>query len=444
MARVYLRPEYRITTLGVDCGKSSPSVSRAHFNSSSSFINRFSWSIPSLEQSNSPKLAAQSTFNRQIRLQNLPYELIDYILSFLDNCGPSLANYAARPSLNLTQSIPHPLKCLSLTCHTLRSLTIPRLFSFTCLDPATLSDFLSFIRSHDLNGRVFSVVAILKVSDKDHLTHPLWWARLLKTLPNVRWFSILAPPLELGSLMSISVPKAEVWAFNMPYHLLRLRRVSSPSTSENDVGVYPTEPSLFTFSEWDHLTLNEGSSLKAYSLYEYFLRKTPSLLASLKTNSEPSDLASQAASALFERLQSFTYIAIFPFYNHVDNVLKHVRRMTNLRTFVTQLSTRADVDAISDEHVDETRKVDMNDCWMELTTAYDLILHTVLYLAQEGQLQRWEAKDVSSISGIKDELVCKMEGRLGTDWIMESEGVWTRAPDTTPPAAMTFSDLHVP
>lgn len=423
---------YRISTLGVDCGKSPPSVSRTYSTSSQGLTSRSRFSECSSEPSHTTVSQAQHVARIRTQLQNLPNELIDYILGFLDGQGPSFLNYAARPSLNLTRSISRPLKCISLTCQVLRSLTVPRLFSYACLKPSALTAFLQFVRKNDLSCRIFSVVAILDNSD-NYLTHPLWWALLLKTLRNVIWFSILAPPLGLGSLLDIPVPDAESWAFNMPYHLFRLRRPLPLSFLDNKATLNAPESSLFTWSNWDQLSLNEGSCLKAYSIYEYFLRKTPSMLASVKPDPEPSDLTNCAAGMLFNRLQSFTYIAIFPFYNHVDNILKHVRQMTKLKVLVTQLSTRADVDAISDEHVDETKKVDMNDCWMELGTSYDLILHTVLYLAQQGQLQKWEAKDVSSNSGIKDELVSRTQGRLRDGWTMEAEGVWSRIHERSHP-----------
>lgn len=430
MATTHLCPGYRITTSGVDCGKAPPSISRAP-QSPSNPAGESLPAVPPFGSLHGGTAVAQHNSHARIQLHNLPTELIDYIFSFLDKQAPSSSGYTARPSLNLTHSRYHPLKCLSLTCKDFRLLTVPRLFVFACLDPATLTDFLRFVQDHDLGSRVQSIVAILGDPD-NYLTHPLWWARLLKSLKHVVWFSLLAPPATLGSILSVSVPQTEVWAFNMPYHLLRLHRPPPLSTLKSDSQPYGAESSLFSFCDWDELVLNEGSSLKAYSLYEYFLRETPSSFAAFKRDPKPEDRPGLTAAALFKRLQSFTYIAIFPFYNHAEEILKHVRDMTTLKTFVTQLSTRADVDAISDEHLDETKKVDMNDCWMELMTAYDLILHTVLYLAQVGQLQRWEAKDASSISAINDELVPKVQGRLGENWVMEGGGVWARAPKTSP------------
>ena len=169
----------------------------------------------------------------------------------------------------------------------------------------------------------------------------------------------------------------------------------------------------------DSFSINEGSSLKAYSQYEYFLRRTPSLMSALNLT------RSTDADAMFVNLSHFAYTAIFPFYNHVDEVLKSVRKMKNLKSFATKLCPEPDSNVVEDELADALGHIDINDAWMEFDTAYTLVAHTVIFLTVEGVLEEFHVDDVK-MEGIRENLEQVVSARLQEWWVYGGNGLWKR------------------
>ena len=58
---------------------------------------------------------------------------------------------------------------------------------------------------------------------------------------------------------------------------------------------------------------------------------------------------SAEADAMFARLTSFSFIAIFPFYNHTDEILKSVRKMKKLQKLFVKLCPEPDSTVLNDE-----------------------------------------------------------------------------------------------
>ena len=121
---------------------------------------------------------------------------------------------------------------------------------------------------------------------------------------------------------------------------------------------------------WTHVTLNEGSFLKAYGTYEYFERGPPSLVYSIKHAFAPTRAHKFAnfgmRRAYFPRsMQSFTYIAIFPFANHADFAL--------LLPHLTEVDLQFAPEPSSTILDDKSRigKAELSDCWQEMFSAYN-------------------------------------------------------------------------
>jgi len=179
---------------------------------------------------------------------------------------------------------------------------------------------------------------------------------------------------------------------------------------------------------WCSVTVNEGSSLKAYTTYEYFLRQTPSLMSALLTTK------SVDADILFRNLSSFSFVAIFPFYNHVDQILKCVRKMRRLKTLFVKLCPEPESNVLSDEIEDARGHIEVNDPWNEFETSYTLITHTVIYLTLEGDLEQFHADDVC-MQGIRDHLEQSVTKRLQQWWLYDGHGCWNKVPSIVAPEA---------
>ena len=362
---------------------------------------------------------------RAFPLTDLPSELIDHVFSFLDSAAPSDVKFNDHPTSTYTTAEDTPLKDLSRVSRRLRGIILPRLFANVRLDPYKLTPFLAFIHQHDLAKIVQTVVAQLQ-GPCNHL-HPAWWARLLNEV-STQSFTIICAPHIFAELVNTSIVGAEAWAFNMPYQLLRFRQPRQTPESPQDHISLIDLPSLFSARKWTELSVNEGSSLKAYTTYEYFLRRTPSLLATLHSS------RSTIADNLFANLESFNFTAIFPFYNHVDEILKSVRKMKNLKILRTKLCPEPDSTVLNDEIEAAGGHIDVNDPWNEFDTAYNLIAHSVLYLTLEGQLQELHIDDIK-MEGIRENIESSITQRLQEWWCYRGDGVWVRQTSPAEPVA---------
>ncbi|KAH0848835.1 hypothetical protein AYO21_08280 [Fonsecaea monophora] len=363
-----------------------------------------------------------------------PNEILSRIISFLDAPSPFDADILQKPKSGLIPfeseagieltSIPtslhrqHALKNLTLTCRLLRTLTLPVLFKHSVLHPLLLSDFLSFLKRHNLNQYVVSVVAHVP-GHYNHI-HPAWWARLLNEVPATR-FGIVAAPEILTELTGICSWTSDAWAFDMAFQILRLDQTLEAARTPID---YDDLPNFLVARPWQNMVVNEGSSLLAYTTYEFFLRRTPSLLTALHSNN------SAAGDALFNNLLSFDFISIFPFYNHVDEVLKSVRKMRRLRRLFVKLCPEPHSTVFRDEIELAGGAIDIHDPWNECETSWSLIAHSVVFLTTEGQLSELQMDDVK-VEGIRQRLEQNVSSLLQERWRYEDprSGIWRRIKD---------------
>lgn len=133
----------------------------------------------------------------------------------------------------------------------------------------------------------------------------------------------------------------------------------------------------------------------------------------------------QPYSCLLSNLTHFTYTAIFPFYNHVDTILKSVRLMPRLTHFTTKVCPEPESSVVEDELALALGHIDLNDAWMEFDTVYTLVAHTVIYLGLEGVLEEFRVDDVK-MEGIRENLEEVLSQRLQEWWNYAGAGVWRR------------------
>jgi hypothetical protein len=349
-------------------------------------------------------------------LAALPNELFDHLLEFLDHPCPSEVNWHQRPDLCISKSEAIDLKNLSLVSKSLRALTLRRLFAHVCLDPNQSPAFLDFVDQYTLAPHIRSIIARMTAPCR-LILHPLWWARLLNVIPALT-FTIICPPYVFAEFASTSIVDVDSWAFNMPFHVIRFRQSKLAAlrhTSFND------DHDLFGARPWTEFSINEGSCLKVYSQYEYFLRRTPSLMNAALLSPSPGLLV------MLAQLKKFTYTAIFPFYNHVDEVLKSIRKMWNLKHLRFRLCPDPGSSVIDDELADSKGHIDISDAWMEFNTGYSLVAHTARLLSVDHSLEEFQVEDVA-MEGIKDALIASINAITIPKMAHQGDGLWTRIP----------------
>ena len=222
------------------------------------------------------------------------------------------------------------------------------------------------------------------------------------------------------STLDVVGADTESWAFDIPLQVLHLeqdRRRHEPEVSSD-----AEEPqSLLSSRAWTSLLFNEGSSLRAYNHYEYFHFQVPSLFNrwGLMSFGQP-DVPWEAARASLDRLTSFHYVAVFPFYNHVSRVVSAIGMMTNLQSLTVQLAP-----AQSDNFETELKgSMDPSDPWMELETGYSIISFTIANQGNRGSLCKFVARDYGSL---RSELSNVVGGPMdNAGWVHDGQGTWNR------------------
>lgn len=360
-------------------------------------------------------------------LTTLPNELLDHILSHLStDPPPSSRNFRELPSHSLTASSDAPLKNISRVDKRCRALSLPRVFAHSRYELRYQTQFLDFLRQNDLGRHVKTVVVSVRTVYRGTET-PRWWKELLHELDPLS-VTVIAPPYIFADMADTTLYQKDGWAFNLPLQMMQFRQ---PAWDKPHPRVLePNEHDTFLNARpWTALSFNEGSSLSAYSTYEYFLLRVPSLMDTWGQSLSSPPATPQSAITPFialARLTSFHYTAIFPFYNHTNLVLKLLRTMTSLRSFALQLSPGPG-STILDEESARSSALDANDPWMELETSYALVAHTVKYLGVQGPLQEFQTLDYAA--HILREIIDRKLGRvLSEKWAHDGEGFWKKRP----------------
>ncbi|KAH6656098.1 hypothetical protein BKA67DRAFT_255487 [Truncatella angustata] len=319
------------------------------------------------------------------------------------------------------------------------------------------------------------------------------WDQLFSVIDPLR-FTIIAPPATLAALMNRMLFLTDAWSFDVPYHILSLAKSThdkkehaskspgfdepGPSQShpiiKSDVGAIsstteetanrqhvdlklamdrasialpkagrrrycppPAPPAspLFTIRPWTSILLNEGSSIRAYQTYEFFLRQPPSMLSALLGTGEyPNNQALLPPSIV-----DFNYIAVFPLASHVHALLSNLPRLDRL--FV-QLTPRPSNEILQDQKA--MKNIDMADLWMERNTAYS---HLFAELTQVKPHSNWSSLKVFESGDAADKESWNMAVDFLrrsdiTNWVVERDGVLVKTAEDGTATASTGSVIH--
>lgn len=360
---------------------------------------------------------------RQSRVELLPNELKDYIISLLSTDPPSSAKLHLSPSPSIVNSEARDLKNLSLVSSCFCELVRPFLFLHVCFDLESENDFLSFITRSELGKYVKSIV-VIGGDLPYHKGNLFWWRRILRYLDPLR-VTAVAPALSIGEMLGLTIRDEDIWAFDIPYqivHLVQDSRHGGPAQSPQ----LEDQESLLSCRPWTSLLFNEASSLKPYSHYEYFHLCAPSMfnikgsLASIRPERQWTPMY-----FWLDTLTSFHYTAIFPFYNHVAKVLGAIEMMTKLESLSVQLTP----DRGDNVEIEQKGSLDPSDPWMEIETGYSLFANAVSRIGCTRPLRKFVARDYVGLQSELSDIVGVPFDLAG--WVHDGRGTWTKMEPST-------------
>ncbi|KZF19632.1 hypothetical protein L228DRAFT_241393 [Xylona heveae TC161] len=405
-----------------------------------------------MADASSAHLQHNGNSSRKLRLENLPSEICDLILACLDSAAPSEQRFCDEPTFELVKSDTRPLKTLSQVSRAWRYLTLPWLFRHVtyCITADPFTEGLyptvafhigrearrlnSFLEKHSLHRYVSSLVVyttedvcygyldresrIFTADEKGEASlADALWPVLLSSL-NPDRVVILAPPLSLGSLTDgVHVDTKHAWAFDSPLQSLQVSKKRRPY-GQKSLTHNGSAERLFDGRQWSELAVNEGSFIRAYSTYEYFLKEKPSTIPSLHWRA-------LYGSNFFRQLTSLHYNAIFPFYNTLELFLNLARICPNVTRLSMQLAPSLKSGLLTNKERIGTS--DLRDMWMELESGYQLIIFAIKDMTREGNLREFRSLDYVSWP---DDLKAVLDEGISDDtlgWQPREPGYWATA-----------------
>lgn len=355
-------------------------------------------------------------------------ELIQLIIFFIetDSQPPSRILLYEEPTWSLLHSFIRPLKALSESCRVLRALTFPVLFSLLQADASNVTGLLVFTEQYGLRGQGVNVLIsscknedmqanMTLVPDQNMDVKGIF--QVMEAI-NPEVLTVVLPPAIMSDLFCYQLQLQHGWVFKIPYQVLRFkqdlfipsRSVEPDSQSENDI---------FGLRPWTECTFNEGSSVPAYSTYEYFHLLVPSRLL-------PSDRSQmQRSAARLDKLKSFDLIGVFPF-NHMPTTCSFLSSLPKLERLRIQLAPSVNRSRDVLDYSSALGPCQPQDLWMEWEQNYTLLNHSLrkdLFLS----LTEFTVLDYS-VEGLHM-MIYACVGRGLLDWRHDGNGSWTRILD---------------
>ncbi|KAF7716862.1 Uncharacterized protein PECH_006955 [Penicillium ucsense] len=354
----------------------------------------------------------------QSRMEGLPTELLDWIISYLNQSPPSERRVYREPEQTITESPDRSLKHLSATCSRFASLIRPHLFTHARLGPREdWSDFRRFVTEWDLSQHVTSLVISFPSEYQTQFSLRDWVTRLFDFLDPKR-LTILAPPRIIGDMLHTAINEEDGWAFEIDLQILQLTQEGYGNPSAHQTTNHTKRRSMvLNLRPWTTFLFNESTSLRAYNHYEYFLSQVPSVLGQWGQGSLPMAPGPEL-TAHFHHLQDLTYTAVFPFYNHVDHVCSAMDYMPRLRKVTVQLAPESGNRATE---LEQRGSMDPNDPWMELESSYSVMVFKV---RAKSSVTEFHSRDYH-VEAVRSSLMEIMSGEL-LGWTHDGQGSWRR------------------
>lgn len=240
--------------------------------------------------------------------------------------------------------------------------------------PQTFETFSRFIEQNNLKHHIKSLVVI---TDKEYELQQIdideaplaravatIWTQIFSVLEPTR-VVVAAPPTTLAGLLDSQVLSSDIWAFNMNMHYIELRQ-PEPSHLENmEAKCKRTwNTALIHHRPWHHLGYNEGSSISAYSTYEYFLKQSPKMLYLILVR-----LSKKVQPCC--NITSFSFTGIFPFVTNVTAIFRALLQMPSLRKVAVQLAPGPENNILSEPK--RMGRAQTGDIWLEWHESYKVI-----------------------------------------------------------------------
>lgn len=246
------------------------------------------------------------------------------------------------------------------------------------------------------------------------------WAQVFSCLEPTR-VVVAAPPATLAGLLDTQMLSSDTWAFDMKLHYIELVQTSPLGLDhiKSSPNCRPWNSALVHRRPWTHISYNEGSSITAYSTYEYHLKQSPKMLYLILMR-----LAKEVDTCC--NITSFSFTGIFPFATNVTSIIRALHRIPTLRNIIFQLAPGPENNLLGQP--DRMGRAQSGDFWLEWTESYKVIASYLgVFDFEDGA--EFTSKDCTSETLTRDvEEIVELLKHRGAGWRgKEGEvGSWVR------------------
>ncbi|PVI02409.1 hypothetical protein DM02DRAFT_717381 [Periconia macrospinosa] len=306
--------------------------------------------------------------------------------------------------------------------------SVPHILWFPHLPRTGFTQFSRFVQQYTLKHHIKNVVVyadrnyeLRHVSTADaHLAKVVQeiWTQIFELLEPTR-IVVAAPPSTLAGLLDAQMLSADTWAFDMKMHYVEFAQQEQSLQKIQHTGpkCRPWNAALVHRRPWNHLAYNEGSSISAYSTYEYHLKQSPRMLYLILLR-----LAKEASDCC--NIRSFSFTGVFPFHTNTTVVIRALQKIRTLRQVTFQLAPGPENDLLNAPK--RMGRAQPSDLWLEWNGCYKIMTGFLgAYEFADGA--RFVSKDCS-VEAVKQDVGEYMEllQKKGLGWTADGEGVWVR------------------
>ncbi|KAL8766916.1 MAG: hypothetical protein Q9194_006136 [Teloschistes cf. exilis] len=370
---------------------------------------------------------------------DLPAEVGEEIVGYLVDDDQQQTE-TDEPSALMLKKHEKNLKNFSLVCHYARALALQLLFLYLKVEMQTtsvsqgtskhnadahlqgLKGVMAFIQRNNLMRKIRALTLLFPSGYQlgQHIMADFKYKAIKMVVQlNPPTLTLMGYPALLGNLLDLTVDTRDEWAFGPRLQIIRLRQNHLRSRAETSA-IWERPTSLMHSRPWDEALFNEGSSLEAYSRYEFHTMTTPSVLHTHCGWQWWSHLP-----AVLPFLQHFEFVAIFPLYDHMVEVSRAIQSLPSLVSMKTQLTPSKNAKYNILEDRERVGKAEISDVWSETTNSYRFLAQSISKRSdEEARLRRWVSADTTTNV---DEIVGEY---LEDDWVLVEPGVWERSDPT--------------
>jgi hypothetical protein len=292
--------------------------------------------------------------------------------------------------------------------------------------PKAFMKFTQFITIYNLKRHIKSVVVY---TDKEYeLRHvatadaPLSravsdiWSQIFSHL-NPHRLVVAAPPTTMAGLLDTSMLSNDAWAFDMKMHYIELLQFDTSLIEHVSPTCRPWDTALIHRKPWYHLGYNEGSSITAYSTYEYHLKQSPKMLYLILLR-----LAKEVENCC--NIRSFTFFGVFPFSTNISTIVRALEKVRTLKRVQCRLSPGPENDLLSTPK--RMGRAQPSDLWLEWNESYKVIASVLGSYDFEDGCEFVSTDCEESRLAVEVDDFMQLLQKRGAGWTKAEEGRWIR------------------